>query len=357
MQRLMIIVGLVLIASFLPVQAADETTELYQHRVQVNSQAASERASALRDALQATLLKLTGDDTVMEHPAVQSALADVRGLLVQYGYQQEEQLWLWAQFDQPQVDRLIQQAGSGIWSNVRPRLLVWMVVEEEDLSRQLMAADSEAIIVQQLRNAARRRGVPVQFPLLDLNDTMTVSVLDAWARFMDTINFASSRYSPDGVVVIRVYQTEPSAEQTDKWMADWTLNLGQLRWQGQVTGMDKSELGAKAISALTADLAERYRIGSQSDVLNRWQLTIHDLKTLEATIAAEKVLASIPAIIDVQLLGYGNHAARYELTMQADIARIRQAIDLSKQLRPIATTSTDEESANLSADYRWVDPQ
>lgn len=349
MQRLIIIIWFVFLASLLPLQAAEEVTELYQHRVQVNSQSASERTAALQDALKATLLKLTGDSAVMTHPAVEQALQNVRNFIVQYGYQQDEQLWLWAQFDRPQIDRLIQEAGSGIWSNVRPRLLVWLVVEDQDLSRKVMAADSEAIIVQQMRNAARLRGLPMQLPLLDLNDTMTISVLDVWARFMNTINFASARYTPDGVIVARVYQTDPSAEQTDKWMADWTLTIGELRWRGEVSAMDQSELGAKVISAVTEELAQRYRIGSQSDIINRWQVTIQNLKSLEETIAAEQLLSSLPAIIDVQLIGYGNHSARFELTMQTDPARIRQAIDLSKRLQPLATDANDE--------YRWVTTQ
>ncbi|MDN7124092.1 DUF2066 domain-containing protein [Pseudidiomarina sp. 1APP75-32.1] len=349
MQRLIIIVWFVIWGSSLPLQAAVEVTDLYQHRVQVSSQSASERTAALQEALQATLLKLTGDTSVMDHPAVQQALRDVRNLLVQYGYQQDEQLWLWAQFDRPQVDRLIQDAGSGIWSNVRPRLLMWLVVEDQDLSRKVMASDSEAIIVQQMQKAARLRGLPVQLPLLDLNDTMTVSVIDVWARFMDTIDFVSTRYSPDGVIIARVYQTDPSAGIEDKWMADWTLTLGELRWSGEVTAMDHSVLGAEVVSAVTEQLAQRYRIGSQSDVINRWQVTIENLTDLETTIAAEQLLQSLPAIINVQLLGYGNHTARFELTMQTDPARIRQAIDLSKQLQPLATQT--------NAEYRWINQQ
>lgn len=166
MQRLIIIFWLAISAGLLPAQAAEEVTELYQHRVQVNSQAASERNSALQDALQATLLKLTGDSSVLDHPAVTEALRNVRDLVVQYGYQQDEQLWLWAQFDQPQVDRLIQQADSGIWSTMRPKLLLWLVVEEQDLTRKIMASDNEAIIVQQLRNAARSAGYRYNFPYL-----------------------------------------------------------------------------------------------------------------------------------------------------------------------------------------------
>lgn len=332
--------------------AAVEIKELYQFRVQVNSQAPSERQQALQEALQATLLKLSGDSQLEGHPLVDQALRNVRDYVVQYGYQQDEQLWLWVQFDQTQVDRLIQQAGSGIWSNLRPQLLVWLVVENDDLQRQLLGADSEAIVVQQLRNAANRRGLPIQLPLLDLNDSMTVSVIDVWARFMNTITFASARYSPDGIVVARFYRTDPSMiteQQPERWSGDWTLHIGELRWSGTIRAMDRSELGALVIRDVTDQLAERYRIGSESETLQEWTVTIDNLQRLEATIAAEQLLSAMPAVMNVQLISYNGHAAQFQLRLQADPARIRQAMDLSKQLQAVS-----DETATEKAVFRWV---
>ncbi len=355
MQRLAPII-LLLVGFFCAAQAAEEVDDLYQHRVEVNSQAATERTNALREALQATLLKLSGDDEVLASPIVDNALRNVRDYVVQYGYQQEtEALYLWAQFDPAQVERLILDAGGGIWSSLRPKLLVWLVQENEDLQRRMYAADSEAIVVQQLRNAAQRRGLPIQLPLLDLNDTMTVSVIDVWARFMDTIDFASQRYSPDGVIVARIYQTIPDPANlelvTDKWQVDWTLNLGELRWRGEATAMDPGELGAAVIADVTAQLAARYRISSESDVSQQWTVQIDDLPDLTTTIAAEQLLANIPAVNDVQLVAYGQHRAEFSLSLTTDPARIRQALDLSQELQAVAVEGEDPTESNL---FRWI---
>jgi hypothetical protein len=337
--------------------AAVELKGLYQFRVQVNSQAPGERQQALQEALEATLLKLTGDSQLDGHPVVNQALRNVRDYVVQYGYQQDDQLWLWAQFDQSQVDRLIQEAGSGIWSNLRPKLLVWLVGENDDLQRQLFAADSEAIVVQQLKNAAQRRGLPIQLPLLDLNDSMTVSVIDVWARFMDTISFASTRYSPDGTVVARFYRTDPSMiteQQPEAWSGDWTLHIGELRWSGSVRAMDRSEIGALIIADVTDQLAARYRIGSQTDTLQDWTVTIENLHKLEHTIAAEQLLAAMPAVLNVQLVSYNGRAAQYVLRLQTDPARIRQAMDLSPQLEALMSDETPDANEQ-AARFRWVD--
>lgn len=347
MRQLIIVLGLLLATSWQGAQAAVELTDLYQHRVPVTSQANAERDRALQDALRATLLKLSGDTELLDQPSIAEALRDVRSYVVQYGYQQEEQLWLWAQFDQPRIDRLIQQAGSGIWSNLRPRLLVWLVAEDEQGKRELYAADSEALLVQQVRNAAEQRGLPIQLPLMDLNDSMTVSVIDVWARFMDTLNFGAARYSPDGMVVARVYPNPNQDElNAPTWAGDWTLHLADLRWRGTVTGMDFSSLGAQMMQDVTAQLAARYRIGSQSEQRIDWTVTIQNLRSVDDTIAAEQFLAQLPSVNKVQLTGYGKGVAQFRLALQTDPAQIRQAMTLSKRLQALETES--------QAEFRWI---
>lgn len=344
---------LALIAS--PANSAVELKQLYQSSVAVNSQAAAERDQALQTALRQALLKISGDDSLLEQASVRQALRNVRDYVVQYGYRQEDELQLWAQFDQQKVNQLIQQAGSGIWSNLRPELLIWLAIEDESLQRQIIASGDETVFVQQLKNAAASRGLPIKLPLLDLNDTMSISVLDVWGRFDDQLAFASARYSPDGMVIARVYQAD-SAVTSDRWMLDWTLQLGELRWRGEVTGMDLSSLGGKLIADLSNRLAQRYRIGTDIEQVNQWQLEIYDLADLIQVIKAEQLLSSLPAVTSVQLVAFGSNKAEFELSLQADPARIMQAIDLSKQLRPI--TAPDDTVEELRAPrYRWVQPE
>lgn len=335
-----------------PADAAVELKQLYQSSVAVSSQAANEREQALQTALRQALLKISGDDSLLDSPSVKQAMRSVRDYVVQYGYRQEDELLLWAQFDQEKINQLIQQAGSGIWSNLRPELLIWLAIEDESLQRQLIASGDETVFVQQLKNAAASRGLPIKLPLLDLNDNMSISVLDVWGRFDDQLAFASVRYSPDGMVIARVFQAD-SAVTTDRWMLDWTLQLGELRWRGEVTGMDRSGLGAKLIADLSTRLAQRYRIGAEVEQFNTWRLQVYDLADLIQVIRAEQLLSSLPAVSSVQLIAFGGNRAEFELGLKADPARIMQAIDLSKQMRPVS--GPDDSTAELSAPrYRWV---
>lgn len=327
-----------------PVQAAVEITQLYQARVGVESQSNSERTRALREALSQSLLRISGDDQMLQHPRVQQALRNVPDYIMQFGYQQRsEQLELWVQFDQEKVNQLIQSAESGIWSNLRPELLLWMVREDERLQRQLLGRDEASDVLNRLRITAQQRGLPVKLPLLDLNDSMAITALDVWGRFDDALTFASARYPHDGIVVARIYQAEPSFSDA-QWVADWTLQLGDIRWRGEVASNDQNELGELLIAQVSRELAQRYRISSTDAALNDWQMTVHELMTLPQVIAAEQLLTSLPSVQQVQLIGFGEHTAQFAIRLQADPNSIVQALDLSRQLRPLPE----------SGHYRWV---
>lgn len=327
-----------------PARAAVELTQLYQARVAVASQTNTERTRALQQALTEALLRISGDDQLLQHPLVQQAMRSVPDYLMQYGYQQgAEQLELWVQFDQDKINQLIQNAESGIWSNLRPELLLWLVREDERLQRQLLGSDEASELLMQLRETAQQRGLPIKLPLLDLNDSMAITALDVWGRFDDALNFASARYPHDGVIVARIYQADPSLN-AGQWVADWTLQLGDIRWRGEVASNAQQQLGSLLIAQVSRELAQRYRISSTATELNQWQMTVHDLSSLPQVIEAEQLLASLPSVVQVQLTGFGETTAVFSLSLQADPNSIVQALDLSRQLRPLPEPSH----------YRWV---
>jgi hypothetical protein len=341
--RLMSVVMLLSVFT-VPAWAAVEIKQLYQVSVAVESQANAERTRALRQGLADALLRISGDDQLLQHGEVQRALRNVADFVTQYGYQQQpDQLQLWIQFDQEKVNQLIQRAESGIWSNLRPELLLWMVREDENLQRRLVGFDEASELVLQLRATAQKRGLPVKLPLLDLNDSMAISALDVWGRFEDALDFASARYPHDGVVVSRIYQADPTLTP-GSWVADWTLHLGDIRWRGEVASSDQNELGALVMAQVSRELAQRYRISGTLEQTNEWQMTVHDLADLTQVIGAELLLASLPSVSQVQLVGFGNATAVFQLRLQVDPNSIVQALDLSRQLRPLPEPGH----------YRWV---
>lgn len=334
-------------------EAAVELRQMYQARVPVASQSSADRDVALQQALQRTFIRVSGDESLLAHDDVQFALKNVRNFVQQYGYQQiDDELVLWVQFDQPQVDRTIQQAGSGIWSNLRPELLFWIVLEDEQLQRSIIGTSTAEPLVEQLREQAQIRGIPVKLPLLDLNDSMTLSVIDLWARFEDRIDFASSRYDADGVVVARIYQSDAAIEQ-QAWTLDWTLKLADMRWRGEVTADDRTELGGQLISDISKQLSQRYRISSNVAAAGLWRVSIVNVKSLMDVLNAEQQLAAVPSVSRVQLAEYGEHRATFELYIQTEAEQILRALDLTKQFEAVNPQQRDSFETPV---YRWSQP-
>lgn len=334
-----------------PASAAVEIHQLYQAQVAVENQATDERNQALRQALAQTLLKVSGDDAVLEHEQVQSALRNVRNYVVQFGYRQlTDELVLWVQFDQAQIDQIIHDAGSGVWSSRRPELLFWLVAEDEQLRRHILGSADGSPVVEALRETAEQRGLPIKLPLLDLNDSMTIGVVDLWARFDDRIAFASTRYDADGIVVARIYQTDP-AYYDQPWMLDWTLQLGSgLRWRGEVTADTSADLGRLLINQVTQRISQRFRIGSQTEMAGTWRVQIQNLTQVTDVIQAEQLLQNMPSVHRVQLVSYGQQIATFELFIQTDPAQIMQALDLNQLLTPMNPEQRSEFEMPV---YRW----
>ncbi|SFV24638.1 DUF2066 domain-containing protein [Pseudidiomarina donghaiensis] len=334
-------------------QAAVELKQMYQARVPVASQAAADRDAALQEALQRTFIRVSGDDSLLAHEEVRLALQNVRNFVQQYGYQQgDDELLLWVQFDQPQVDRTIQSAGSGIWSNLRPELLFWLVLEDDRLQRSIIGTGDIEPLVDQLREQAQIRGLPVKLPLLDLNDSMSLSVLDLWARFDDRIDFASSRYDADGVVVARIYQSDRAV--TDQaWTLDWTLKLADMRWRGEVSADERANLGAKLIADISKQLSYRYRISANAEAAGLWRVNIVNLPSVTDVLQAEQRLNSVPSVNRVQLVSYGEHQALFELHIQTEAEQIMRALDITKQFEPVNQQQRDSFATPV---YRWSQP-
>jgi uncharacterized protein len=75
----------------------------------------------------------------------------------------------------------------------------------------------------QLKAVADERGLPIAFPLVDLEDLDKVSFTDVWGGFDDHVEQASARYRPDVILVGRV---RPGTNGDE---IDWLLLAGGTR--------------------------------------------------------------------------------------------------------------------------------
>src|SRR5699024_2987444 len=108
-----------------------------------------------------------------------------------------------ARFDEQSLRRALARAGIPVWQTERPPVLVWFAFDSGD-EQELVNADAGPQPREALRAAVARLGIPVIFPLLDLQDRQHVHYSDVVGGFSEPVLAASRRYSTELVLMLRV---------------------------------------------------------------------------------------------------------------------------------------------------------
>ena len=125
---------------------------------------------------------------------------------------------LHVRFQSQAIVQLLQDLGYSLWSEHRPLLLVWLVVEDQQGAKRLMTEESEGPFANQVKTLLHARGLPMLFPVGDLNLMSTVSVDTVWNGQWTAFEPFAQHYMTDGHLVVRIKQV---TEET--WHANITL--------------------------------------------------------------------------------------------------------------------------------------
>ena len=253
------------------VARGDTIADLYEARVPVSTQDKKERNKSLQQAFIEVLVRISGRIDIVQssdYPKIQEAVELATRYAQQYRYlkhtpasgaDQDNNLILWVRFDETAVNSLLGNNEIAVWGKTRPATLVWLVIDN-GAERELVGNDSEHVARVTLNEQAKRRGVPLRFPLLDLKDHTALRASDVWGNFESTILKASQRYQPAAVLVGRVSQASGG-----HWSARWSLYADSRRKDYNFTGADIKEVLRPGVSATAEGLAARYASVGQSD--------------------------------------------------------------------------------------------
>ena len=135
----------------------------------------------------------------------------------------------------------LKTAGIDLWESERPEFLIW-ATEERGLER-LMIGQEPNRIIERLMAASERFGVPMQRPLMDLEDTLALSPAEIWGEFAGAVNNASSRYGIEQVLVVG---DRPERQSMKYWLFE---SNGEYR-SGELSGIDADERANELIAVV-----------------------------------------------------------------------------------------------------------
>lgn len=349
----MLLVGLV------PAAFSAEVSGLYEAEVLVYSQKRSERARAMAAALAEVLVKVSGRSTVAQRNDVAQAISRPASLLQQYRYRalpdemREQELaslepaaragaepqTLYFRFDKNAVDKVLHDHGLPVWGSTRPATLAWVAVQDES-ERYLVGSTSTEPVRQLLEQEARRRGLALLLPLMDLEDQMALRFGDVWGGFRDPILHASTRYQSESVLVGRLFRPLGG-----EWQAQWTLlEGGQIQsWGGE--GALPAEVIDEGVAGAVKVLAARYAPVSADQSVGLLPLTVTEVRNLSDYARVARYLQSLQQVEQVQVLRVEADRITFELDAKGGAEGVAQLIALGNVLAPYQASTNDAGAA------------
>lgn len=283
-----IIIGMfaVLMSLAAAVSHAGPVNGLYQVREVLPSQEIEVRDSGLQQAFVTLMQRLTGQADAAQSPQLLEYQADPQALISRYGYEGNT---LVVNFDPQSVQSALSQTTLPVWASARPTVLAWWLVEDLNGMRLISDGQSNA---QKLYSAAHYAGIPVRFPLGDLEDQLLIG--SDPLRNSDKLRGATERYTADAVLLVQ------QGLDSEVLSASWYLWMGDELQQAEVSADSQDELSRAVFAQVNQLLAQRFAIKAGEGELFNLQVTGVDL---ERFVVLERLLAPFSA--QLQLVSQG----------------------------------------------------
>ena len=298
--------------------------DLYTARVVAEDRGALD--PALAQAMRAMLVRLTGQRRPEASPGVKEALADPERFVQQYRFEAGAGYGLTVRFDAGAVDALVERLGLGRWSRVRPRVIVWLAVEDEQGRKSYVEpASREAAAIA---SVADERGMPFVLPLFDIEDRLTLPLSTLWGGFTEPIERASRRYAADAILAGRVYRDE-----TGFWNARWT-QFGEPERAFRTDGNRLETTIAEGLHQVADRFAARFARRGEEAASARVAIVVSGVGRLEDYARLMRYLASIDIVENVQVARVDTSHVRFVVRARGGRAALAELIALGRTLAP-----------------------
>ena len=328
--------------------------DLYSINVPVRSESAVARHRAIRAALEDVLVKASGDSALRDDAKLAQALKNPSAILEEYSYQQsktaddEEILLLHVRFQPQAILQLLQQLGYGLWERQRPQLLVWLVVQDPLQHKQVISADGDNPLAEQLQQEMRDHGLSIFLPVFDLNTMSVISTDDVWQVNRSALQQASLRYAVKTQAIIRL-----SEEQTSGWQADATLLSDDKRLDFVATNSQLSRALVSIVDQLGHALVQAQQVDEQRQ--EQLALTITHINDVADYAKLVSYLRQFAAIKDAQITRINGQEVDVALSVLGGDTQLRQLLSQAEPVRldKVSLKMDDADMHHLT--YQWID--
>ncbi|WP_143871959.1 DUF2066 domain-containing protein [Catenovulum sediminis] len=329
-----------------------EVEGLYLGVVEVKGQSYQDRKVAYKSAIKQVLVRVSGNQGVVELPELARVINEPTEYLSQYRFlQQNGQLYLEARFNEKLINGLLKDKGLTIWGTRRPQTLWWLAIEEEN--KRYIISEEKQQYTQIIAHHAKLRGVPYIFPLMDFDDRMQISITDVWGRFANTVKSASERYNAEAIVMARIFtQTNEESVLAEGWMAQVSV-LEDKKLSTHTFIRDDLELVWPEMVNWVADqLAHRYSIKAQGYTASSLNITIENIENAAQAVAIQGFLTTISAVDNVLILQINESGVTFQLNLLGEALDVLDALSLDSRVEKVKPIF-GQENKMVENLYQW----
>ena len=305
--------------------------DLYEVGVVVPDRTPAARMDALPLAMQQVIGRVSGKVIDPGFSADEISRVYLEG----FGYQSlddgEQGLELNARFRRTQINEWLASQQLPVWGDHRPQVLVWLGVVT-DSGR--IALDEVSAAEHHADDAFEFYGLPVVFPVGDLEDSLALPVGRLFGMFRSDIKAASERYGTPAVVAARVM---PFA---DYWRVDGYLTYGN----DSVSISERAETPEQGADVLAAAVAAYF--SGRFGVVANLDAVPGDAQTMSVAGVADygdyqqllRLVGSVSGVSDVTVTAVQDDVLTLAVSLKADWQQVLANIVLDRRIRKDADT-------------------
>lgn len=273
---------------------AVEVERLYEVEVIANSEQQQDREAAIKQALKQLLLRILAGNEVLQDATVTSVLANAGDYVSEYQYslakaEDKNARLMRVLFDEERLINTLRPGKLALWNEIRPRTLVWLVVEQDGL-QQFFDPDELPGVERAIRKASKQKKIPVLFPIQDLTEKRVLSIADVLSAYSEHLLEVSVRYEVVSTLAGKM------VKQGRCWKGEWTLYFDAKieQWSSPCSALD--ELALSGFQGVYDRLSGYYAAKPESTEVHSVLMNVSGIKRVSQLAQVSNYLETLPMV-------------------------------------------------------------